>query len=101
ARRLLDPADDWHNQMRVLTVLAETLTKAGKEEEAKAIDKEADALYVKKMPPFAPEKYAGKPKENQRRVLVELFTGAQCGPCMAADLAFDALEKTYTPAEVI
>src|SRR5581483_2519888 len=55
ARRLLDPADNWLNQMRVLSILAETLTKAGKPEEAKEIDKEADALYLKKMPPFSPE----------------------------------------------
>ncbi len=101
ARRLLDPAESWQNQMRVLSMLATTLDKAGKKDEAKEIDKEADALYVKKMPPFAPVKYEGKPKENQRRVLVELFTGAQCGPCVAADLAFDALGKTYTAADVV
>lgn len=101
ARRLLDPADSWQNQIRVMAVLVETLRKAGKEDEAREIDKEADTLYLKKMPPFAPEKYAGKTKEKQRRVLVELFTGAQCGPCMAADLAFDGLEKTYAPAEVV
>jgi hypothetical protein len=34
-------------------------------------------------------------------VLVELFTGAQCPPCVAADLAFDGAEKTYPPTEVV
>ena len=32
---------------------------------------------------------------------MELFTGAQCAPCVAADVAFDALLKTYKPAEFI
>ncbi len=34
-------------------------------------------------------------------VLLELFTGAQCPPCVAADVAFDALLKTYQPTELI
>src|SRR5262249_27024578 len=34
-------------------------------------------------------------------VLLELFTGAQCGPCVAADVAFDALSKAYNPTNLI
>jgi hypothetical protein len=34
-------------------------------------------------------------------VLVELFTGAQCQPCVAADVAFDAALKSYKPRDVI
>lgn len=34
-------------------------------------------------------------------VLLELFTGAECGPCVAADLAFDALSSAYRPTELI
>jgi hypothetical protein len=34
-------------------------------------------------------------------VLIELFTGADCPPCVAADLAFEALDKSYKPAEVV
>src|SRR5262249_7997514 len=48
-----------------------------------------------------PEKFAGRKTKSDRVVLVELFTGAQCPPCVAADLAFDALTKTYKPDEVI
>jgi hypothetical protein len=33
--------------------------------------------------------------------LVELFTGADCPPCVAADLAFDGFIKTYKPTDVI
>ena len=32
---------------------------------------------------------------------MELFTGAQCPPCVAADVAFDVLEKTYKPADLV
>ena len=34
-------------------------------------------------------------------VLLELFTGAECGPCVAADLAFDAVSSAYRPTELI
>ena len=33
--------------------------------------------------------------ESNRVVLAELFTGADCGPCVAADLAFDGLMERY------
>src|SRR5262245_12971462 len=47
-----------------------------------------------------PTSSKAKTKGN-RAVLVELFTGAQCPPCVAADVAFDALAKTYAPGEVV
>lgn len=100
-KRRLTQDDDFPTQMRVLNILRDALTKADKKDEAAAIDKEADELYEKKMPPFQPEKYAGRKKEGGRTVLVELFTGAQCPPCVAADLACDALHKTYKPTEVV
>ena len=34
-------------------------------------------------------------------VLLELFTGAQCGPCVAADVAFDALSTAYKSTDLI
>lgn len=101
ARRLAEGDDDFNAQLRVLNMLAAALTKAKKDDEAKEIEAEADALYLKKMPPFKPEKFEGRKKKSDRGVLVELFTGAQCPPCVAADLAFDAVEKTYAPADVI
>ena len=33
--------------------------------------------------------------DPQRVVLAELFTGAECGPCVAADLAFDTLGQRF------
>jgi hypothetical protein len=51
--------------------------------------------------PFQPKPFAGRKGGSNRAVLVELFTGAECPPCVAADLAFDALGKAYKPTEVI
>lgn len=42
------------------------------------------------------------PAENgSRTILCELFTGSQCPPCVAADLATDALDETYASHNVI
>lgn len=68
----------------------------------KAITKEVDEEYHKTVPPFKAEAFAGREdKESDRVVLLELFTGAQCPPCVAADVAFDALNKSYKPSELI
>ena len=83
-------------------------TKLGKTAEAEATRNEVtkletviDAEYRKKVPPFQPEKYAGrKDKAADRVVVLEMFTGAECPPCVAADVAFDALTKSYPNAEV-
>jgi hypothetical protein len=51
------------------------------------------------VPPFKPEKVAEK--KDARPVVLELFTGAQCPPCVAADVGFDALGDTYSHNNVI
>jgi hypothetical protein len=108
AERLLGAKDDAADQTRVLTVLAEALKKANKADEAKEVETRvaklevvADQEYLNKTPPFKTAAFAGRKGKSDRRVLVELFTGAQCPPCVAADVAFDALAKTYKPADVI
>jgi hypothetical protein len=48
--------------------------------------------------PLVVEPFAGRrDPDGDRVVLVELFTGAQCGPCIPADIAFDALIAGYKP----
>ena len=52
--------------------------------------------------PLVVEPSAGRrDPAGDRVVLVELFTGAQCGPCVAADVAFDALGACYKPIDLI
>jgi hypothetical protein len=95
-------------QIRVYKPLAQALRKSGKEKEAKAaeevvakIDAELDKEYKAKVPPFKPEPFAGRKGDSTRAVVMELFTGAQCPPCVAADVAFDALEMSYKPKDLV
>jgi thiol-disulfide isomerase/thioredoxin len=65
-------------------------------------DADLDKMYAEKYPnPVKPEPYtaAAAPKNN-RAILLEMFTGSGCGPCVSADLAFDAVMKRY-PANLI
>lgn len=36
-----------------------------------------------------------KPKDNTKVILAELFTGSECRPCLAADVAYDKLIERY------
>ncbi|MFQ3591664.1 MAG: hypothetical protein SNJ82_00545 [Gemmataceae bacterium] len=97
AERGLDAKEPPTAQKRVLEILATALERAGKADEAK----ETLARLKKLDFRIKPRPYAGRTAKSDRAVLVELFTGAQCPPCVAADLAFDALGKTYQDTEVV
>jgi hypothetical protein len=52
--------------------------------------------------PLVVEPFAGRrDSDGDRVILMELFTGAQCGPCVAADIAFDALSTAYKSIDLI
>lgn len=96
-------------QAAVLSVLASSAHLLNKADLAAATDARLakietalDEEYHSKVPPFKPEAFAGRAQPDQDRVvLMELFTGAQCPPCVAADVAFDALIKSYQPKELV
>lgn len=97
AERLVDPKEHPLAQKKVLDVLIAALKKSGGDKEATLVQGRLAKLDFRiKMKPFA-----GRKAKSDRAVLVELFTGAECPPCVAADLAFDALGKSYKPTEVI
>jgi hypothetical protein len=105
--RSLESSEPASTQVRVLDALASALRATGKDAEAKALDgriekleQQADAEYLRHFPPLKVEPFSGS-KKNNRTVLVELFTGAQCPPCVAADIAFDAIARAYKPEDVI
>jgi len=66
------------------------------------LEDELDVEYQAKVIPFKPTPFEGRKTAGANRVaMIELFTGAQCPPCVAADVAFDAVLKSYKPTEVI
>jgi hypothetical protein len=102
------PTDAAANQQsRVLKALLAGQRFAGKgdtgETQARLDKVEAilDKEYYVKVPPLKAEAFAGRKGSSDRAVVMELFTGAQCPPCVAADVAFDALAKAYKPSELI
>jgi hypothetical protein len=97
AERALEPKAKLSHVKRVLEILAASLKKSGKADDAKAVEER----LAKLSPAIKPTPFAGRKGKSDRVVLVELFTGAQCPPCVAADKAFDALDKTYKPGEVV
>ena len=63
------------------------------------------AAAQRKLVDFFPDKYQrpesieGRP--NQRVVLAELFTGSECRPCQAADIAYEKLLDRYERSELV
>jgi hypothetical protein len=91
----------------VLKTLVTALKKNDKTDEAKEVgvalakvSKAADEEFERNAIPFKVEPVSRKGKSS-RVALVELFTGAQCPPCVSADIAFDAAVKAYKPADVV
>ena len=61
-----------------------------------------DKLYRSTFPnPVTPESYKPSDKRTDRVVLLEMFTGSGCPPCVSADLAMDAAMERYSSKEII
>ncbi len=55
-----------------------------------------DAIRLARPKPFDPGRYSPADGEvHGKTVLAELFTGAECGPCIAADIALNAVSDYY------
>jgi hypothetical protein len=96
AERMITPKDSPVTQKMTLQTVAAALRSAGKEAEANEVDAREQKIDWVKV-----STYPGRKGKSNRAVLVELFTGAECPPCVAADVAFDALRKTYKPSDVV
>jgi tetratricopeptide (TPR) repeat protein len=60
-----------------------------------------DSALLSKAKLFDPGRFErGAEARTGKVVLAELFTGAECGPCFAADLAFEGLIERYDRATV-
>ena len=63
------------------------------------LDAEIDAAYAKLFPnPVTPEPWKPTAARSNRLVLLEMFTGSACPPCVSADLAMDAVMERYGAA---
>jgi hypothetical protein len=96
------------DQVRILSIVVRALKATDQADSAKTYDARLDKLetqldreYLAKMPPFKGTPFAGRKGKSDKAVFMELFTGATCPPCVAADVAFDVLQKTYKPADLV
>lgn len=108
AEKLLQERDAAARKVRALKVLARVLKSEKKDGDLKKIEarlegleSEMDKEYLANVPPFKPAPFQGRKANTTSTVVMELFTGAQCPPCVAADVAFDALQKAYKPTDLI
>lgn len=75
--------------------------KLHNDSEAGLVDR-IDKTYNEKFSnPVKPDPYSAPPSRTDRLVLLELFTGSACGPCIAADLAFDAVMERYPAGTIV
>jgi tetratricopeptide (TPR) repeat protein len=78
----------------VKTALERTYTK--KFGSLTGLEEKLDDMYRARPKPFEAGHYTrSETNVAARVVLAELFTGAECGPCIASDLAFDGLGERY------
>jgi hypothetical protein len=108
AEQALDKTSSLDAQIKVLQLLQQALAEVGMADESKQVASRLDKLesivdkeYLSKVPPFKPAMFTGRKSDSKRVAVVELFTGAQCPPCVAADVAFDALQKSYKASDLV
>ncbi len=108
AERMLAETDPAAMQMSVYESLGKALAKSGKPDEVKKyagmlakLEARDAGEYEKAMLKFETPAFAGRKAKSERIALFEVFTGAECPPCVAVDVAFDGLLKTYKPTDVI
>jgi hypothetical protein len=81
---------------------AEKLWKGQHGGKTDGFDKFLDKVYAESMPKFTGKQVKPRPADPENRVvLCELFTGAACGPCVAADVAFAHLSQAFATSEVV
>lgn len=66
-----------------------------------SLEKKLDDIYRAKGVGFDPGHYVREATPGPVRVvLAELFTGAECAPCVSADLAFDGIDDRYDKSTI-
>jgi tetratricopeptide (TPR) repeat protein len=65
------------------------------------LEAEINALYLALPKALTPTPYTPTPRRTDRLVVLEMFTGSACPPCVAADLAFDAALDRYPASAIV
>lgn len=68
-------------------------------QDTSGLEAEIDRRYKALAKPFTPTPHIGAPAGHT--VLVELYTGSGCQPCVAADYGVDGLLEAYPRSEVV
>ena len=108
AERMLTDTTPAAVQLTTQAVLAMSLSAAGKSAEAAKVEARVEKLeakeyaeHLKAGPGFVPPPAGIRDAKADRVSLVEVFTGAECPPCVAVDLATDAVSAVFPPTAVL
>jgi hypothetical protein len=108
AERMLADDAPVSTQLEVVGAVAAALAKSGKADEARKytatlakLEARDAAEYAKSVLTFDTPEFKGRKAKSERVALVEVFTGAECPPCVGVDVAFDGLLKTYKPTDAV
>jgi tetratricopeptide (TPR) repeat protein len=92
-------AASYSNSRELKDLLEKTYLK--KHGSLEGLHSRIDSMLLAKPKLFDPGRYdRGAETGTEKVVLAELFTGSECGPCYAADLAFEGLIERYDRATV-
>ena len=87
------------SRLQLLSAISSSLKKLGRAEEAAKLTAQVDAAEEAAFKEYSAKEFdfqvPAPTVKTTRPALIELFTGAQCPPCVAADIGCDALEKSY------
>jgi len=95
---------EWQQNSAEHPLPTETLAKLWKEKNksTEGLDNFLQKAYSKSIYSFSKKaEETAEMKAGNKVVLAELFTGAQCPPCVAADIASGGIEATYPHSRVI
>lgn len=69
--------------------------------DTKGLDEYLKTAYDEQMKLFVPERKSASAEAKGQVVLLELFTGSACNPCVPADIACEALRQAFSPQELV
>lgn len=87
----------------VLVLPSEAVARLWKEKHGSTtgLDKFLSEAYESQMKLYVPQRTITKPEPNAQVVLMEVFTGSSCDPCVPVDIAAEALHRAFSPQEMI